>query len=146
VGHTLQDNLKTINIEIARSAAANCLVPTTEGEVSDCTKEMIQSCIYINMDAWLGINSYSGYSNLLYYFVGRLLFLEIMFPLYYFPLGQLLFWGALQLFNGLLLTSRIFFFSKKGSPGGNTSHYYQNISNMYIKKPRHIHIYITIRT
>jgi hypothetical protein len=50
--------------------------------------------------------------------VGRLLFLEVLIPLYSFPVGRLLFRGVLPLFNGLPLTSGIFFSSKKGCPGG----------------------------
>jgi hypothetical protein len=45
--------------------------------------------------------------------MGRLLFLGIPFLLYSFPVGRLLFRGVLQLFNGLPLTSGIFFDLRK---------------------------------
>jgi hypothetical protein len=85
-------------------------------KLCDCTNEMTQTCIYTNLGTCLGPTSYSGSSNLLYYFcgptslpgnyistlllfpVGRLLFCGLLFHF-------ILFWGVLQLFNGLPLTS-----------------------------------------
>jgi hypothetical protein len=60
----------------------------------------------------------SSIYSLEFILVGPSSSLEILISLYYFPVGRLIFWGVLPLFNGITWSSGIFFSSKRGFLGG----------------------------